>query len=916
MHRLLLILIISVSLAGYGQDYLDKEVYLVDSLDYEKISPEYQQLLNYYIQYYHDTDDDLLKISAIHMIVRSCWDINIWPKYNAWVYETTDNKLKENLSDSLRFWYGRYRAGSVYYTAWGHFYESNFELAISTFEKSGEIYFEYGDSIGGANAIDNIGSVYSTQGEMAKALEYLVEGLKIREITQDTMGLGASYNAMGIIHMLHGDYNRAIADFEKAIAFHTHVQWWSGLSSEYSNLGVTESKLGHHEKALEYHLESYRIKEILEDKSGMSLSLTNISALALLYGDTAMAIEYQNYALQLSRELGDKRGIASSMTHLGDIHLLKGEYKEGFDHLEEALKISTEIGAQMSKRLALVGLFKGYLFQGDFEAAEKYAQELVKIRKLDIKTNFAILSEQDKALYFKTMVEEYDNLYAYGNLTYDINPEITKTLYDNTLMLKGLLLKSSTAMRETILSSGDEDLTNIYENWMALKVEIADGFARGINTKSLEESANQLESELVSKSSAFDDFYIKRATNWEDIKNSLGKTDMAVEFIRYPKDLLDPDSEIIYAALLIKSTSQQPALINLCSEDDLEDVLGKINSNNIKYVNDVYGTSNESHNKLSELLWTPLMKELVGAERLYFSPVGLLHKIAFAAISIGDDKLLRDQLELVQLNSTDEMLKKEQINFTKNTEITLFGGIKYNTDTSEHVIWTYLPGSLDEVDSIRSIIDDNLKVNFYKGLQATEEKFKEIAYQSSILHLASHGFFYPDPELVRRETQKDIDMDVADLNFRGGSTNYGIWNFVNNENPLMRSGIALAAANDAWQRDAFATGEDGVLSAQEVSNLNMTNTDLVVLSACETGLGDIKGSEGVYGLQRAFKMAGVRYLIMSLWQVPDKETAEFMTLFYGQLTELNDIRKAFESAQEQMRNKYDPYFWAAFVLIE
>jgi CHAT domain-containing protein len=96
----------------------------------------------------------------------------------------------------------------------------------------------------------------------------------------------------------------------------------------------------------------------------------------------------------------------------------------------------------------------------------------------------------------------------------------------------------------------------------------------------------------------------------------------------------------------------------------------------------------------------------------------------------------------------------------------------------------------------------------------------------------------------------------------------------------------------------------------------MRKNDLVVLSACETGLGDIKGSEGVYGLQRSLKMAGVKFIIMSLWEIPDKETVEFMRIFYNNLLVVKDIRKAFSIAQKDMRSKYDPYYWGAFVLLE
>jgi CHAT domain-containing protein len=141
--------------------------------------------------------------------------------------------------------------------------------------------------------------------------------------------------------------------------------------------------------------------------------------------------------------------------------------------------------------------------------------------------------------------------------------------------------------------------------------------------------------------------------------------------------------------------------------------------------------------------------------------------------------------------------------------------------------------------------------------------------------------------------------------------------FRQSDNPLFRSGLALAGANYAWLGKPIAGIEDGILTAYEVSNMYLSNTKLVVLSACETALGDIKGSEGVYGLQRAFKIAGVQNLVMSLWKVPDAETAEFMQLFYKNLFAKQTISQAFYNTQLVMKNKYrdDPYKWAAWVLV-
>jgi CHAT domain-containing protein len=136
---------------------------------------------------------------------------------------------------------------------------------------------------------------------------------------------------------------------------------------------------------------------------------------------------------------------------------------------------------------------------------------------------------------------------------------------------------------------------------------------------------------------------------------------------------------------------------------------------------------------------------------------------------------------------------------------------------------------------------------------------------------------------------------------------------------LMRSGLVLAGANYAWKNGSNPyEKDDGILTAYEISNLNLMKTDLVVLSACETGLGDIEGSEGVYGLQRAFRMAGVEKIIMSLWQVPDKETVEFMETFYTNWLGGEEIREAFNNTQKEMSKKYkeEPEKWAAFVLLE
>ncbi|MBK9190680.1 MAG: CHAT domain-containing protein [Crocinitomicaceae bacterium] len=306
---------------------------------------------------------------------------------------------------------------------------------------------------------------------------------------------------------------------------------------------------------------------------------------------------------------------------------------------------------------------------------------------------------------------------------------------------------------------------------------------------------------------------------------------------------------------------------------------------------------------------------------VYYSPSGLLHKVSFAAICKEQDVFLSDVYNFRQMGSTGNLAFEKNTQFGELENFLLMGGVKYQSEKENESektkeVWSYLPGSLAETNTINTYLQKKkFGVNYFNGSNASEEIFKEKISSSSIVHIATHGFFFPDPEQLKEEMKTNSEQAEDEIKFRG-TTNYANWSFVNNKNPLMRSGIVLANANDVWQRDPLAEGEDGILTAQEVSNLDLRNTKLVVLSACETGLGDIKGSEGVFGLQRAFKMAGVKYLIMSLWQVPDKETSEFMILFYKNLIKEKDIPVAFQKTQKAIREKYDPYYWGAFVLIE
>jgi CHAT domain-containing protein len=301
---------------------------------------------------------------------------------------------------------------------------------------------------------------------------------------------------------------------------------------------------------------------------------------------------------------------------------------------------------------------------------------------------------------------------------------------------------------------------------------------------------------------------------------------------------------------------------------------------------------------------------------------------------------LLDKYSLNQLTSTRYLalgLKKKSQEPIE-TNIALFGGVNYNdypeiiNDESNYLMSdasflyknsitsrdladtrsgaSYLPGTKKEVENIADLLKSSKwEVTTTEGKNASENKIKAFSgtNSKSILHIATHGFAFPDKVESKRE-------ELFGTQTR--NEKYKV-----SDNPMIRCGLLFSGANMTWQGNGDSllktTNEDAVLTAYELSQLDLSNTKLVVLSACETGKGAIQGSEGTFGLKRALKLAGVDNIIVSLWKVPDDATMEMMTLFYNELAKTKMPVSSFENAQKSMRLKYpnEPKKWAGFVFV-
>ena len=542
-----------------------------------------------------------------------------------------------------------------------------------------------------------------------------------------------------------------------------------------------------------------------------------------------------------------------------------------------------------------------------------------------------------------------DMIYSFLSRHVDQCPDLAGYIYNDELVKKGMVMRVIKSKMEAALSSNDTSLINNLDRWLLLREQISKlsllpVSERKSNISRLEIEAKKLEDEMYYKL-----YTIQKdksiSTDWKNVQKSLKPGEAAIEFFNF--DYFDfskgrfPDSTL-YFALVIRPEYKYPKMISLFSGQDFGGFLqrnkGRTQFDQVRrlytWPSGAYLDKNRG-DSLYNYIWKPIEKEILGANTIYYSPSGLLHKISFNSIPVNDSLSLIDLYNLRQMTSTALVItKKDSFMLSEEYKALLYGGIFYDIDSTSMGFsagkykvhgdffihdrsfevtdsirgggtWAYLDGTLKEVNIIDSMfVGNKVETKMFSRSDAVEESFRySVDYHPEIIHIATHGFFLPEPPPPPRDTLNPFAYDQKSQ--------------VNTDETMLRSGLLFAGANSTWQGKKPGIGlDDGILTAYEISRLNLSRTKLVVLSACETGLGEVKGSEGVFGLQRAFKLAGVEFIIMSLWQIPDEQTVELMRLFYSAWLGGKDIRDAFHYAQQEMNKEYEPYFWAAFVLLE
>lgn len=763
--------------------------------------------------------------------------------------------------------------------------------------------------------------LYSQKGENLKAMELFVDiypHFKGRNDYNEANIL----NNQGMCYIELGNYVKAEKKYFESLKIHQSIDTnTKHYIAALGNLGRLYFDQSAYDKSIHFYERSKLITEnILGKASQEYVSIVNSMANVMLYSQQFdKAVVYYEESLKYIEQVFSKDHpiVLDLLGNVGHSLCALQMFDEGVKILENVSERSVKIMGKASYKTLhyKTNLAMAYHATDKKEAAKQEMLNLLFNIDKNVNYNLKYMNESASLALLNKMNLYYSSIYSY---LYDKNKDdqIVEACFNSTLKNKGKLLESNTALKNQVARTKNARLIETYEQWVDKVKTLSNLQSSGTSIDldildQTQEEAEELEETLMMLSTDFANKMTKDY-DWKQIQERLKDQEIIIEFLRIEHQQKFIKDTIQYGAFVLDKKMDHPLFIPVCNEFELKKLLGEVAANNLNYIQQVYGKSNEK-SKLHDLIIRPITPYLQGKTKVYISPDGLLHKVAFPAISDGN-QYFGGLFEVKIINSGSALLD-EASNTIEILKPLLIGGVDYNKNGESEEIWKYLSGTKTEVSGISDLLkQQKISISLLTGQDATEENFSDEINNVNMIHIATHGFFYPEPSLTQQVVLQET-KNVEDISFRGGTSGTGYNYYVTNNDPMMRSGIALSGANQIWNQSDIPLSKDGVLTALDFSLMDLQHIDLVVLSACETGLGDIKGSEGVYGLQRSLKLAGARNIVMSLWQVPDQETKEFMLYFYQELMNSRNIEAAFIKTQRAMSKKYDPYYWGAFILL-
>lgn len=718
-------------------------------------------------------------------------------------------------------------------------------------------------------------SLYNNEGNYQKALNYAQEKLKIDKTRNEVNAL--SYLDIAYAYQKMRDSVNCFLTFDSIFCFIDKLNEPKEIAFLYKQRGYAYLDFSMYKNALkDYEMANEilatKYNEHDEDRTDL---LCSVGALYYKLRNYEKAIDYQKaYAEGMKALYGE--GSPSYLTAL--TYLAKAKGYGG--HTQEGCQI--------------------------FSKAAKLIRDRVRSQ-----LPFYTSSERGQL-----WTEFLNGMTPFAIDTKETQTEFTEVCYDNLIQTKSFLLQTERSSFDVIKRNGTEsDLKEfiIISNLNRIIKDIERDSLKldADSVISLISRLDSLERDLSVKCRSFGDITSFMDIGYKDIKGALNENEVLIDYT----DFYPESGGRVYAAYFVEKKQNYPLLKKLFAESTID----SLGFNSLaKYYNSSKGQ------EMTKLIWDPLKNHVKEGTTVYYVPSQILFQIVLESLPLEDGTLLGDHYNFVRLSSSREVLNVRShfsLDMAPQDEAVLYGGLEYNvsvdtmvqeskkydvshlmTTRGEEVrgdsIFSPLPYTKEEIDKIGGILQSyDVSVRPYSGAKGTEESFVSMDGKSpKILHVATHGFYYTSDK-------------ANETNYLRGYTD-----------AMLLSGIVLAGGNAAWQgKELPEKVMEGILTAYDIASLDLSNTDLVVLSACQTGRGEAT-AEGLFGLQRAFKKAGAKTIVMSLWDVDDKVTKEFMVKFYENLTANGwNKQKAFNETKNFFRDNSDysdPYYWAGFVMLD
>lgn len=800
--------------------------------------------------------------------------------------------------------------------------------------------------------LSNLGLIYLVQGKTLSAESLIVESLIESEKTLGKASAAyiANLNNFAKLHQSLGKYNEAEKEFNEALQL-CQSFFGEGMQKAIilNNKAMLLHVMGRYDEAFELMNQAMKSSEVAPKKflKGGKNSFDNRkfrANLATMYQLSGRYEEAEQNFLAIKKVFenrGQSKNIeyAGLLNQLGILYIQMGKNELVHDLLLQSGEIYRKrFGDQnvyFAKVLNDLGNF--YRQTGNYEGAEKQLTRAYKVRGeileplhpdyihtqedlaiLYWKTNrpqeayalykdvmdktvdftnryFPPMSEAEKTKFWDITSPRFQRFFNFSMENMGSITALQSDFYNYHIATKALLINSTNKVKQAILNSSDAALKVDYMQWLDQKEQLAQmyGFSKeklaeqNINLKEIEQKVNTMERSLSERSSLFTAGYTSHQVTYEQIIDVLNDNEAVVDIVRVRGFDQNFNDKAKYVAFVLKKGSGIQ-VIELDNGSQLETRYGKYYRTAIQQrLPDEYSY---------EQFWSRIDPALTGKKILYVSPDGVYNQLNLNTLKNDKDIYNVNRYDISIVGNAKDLIDiktRKPGNTAKNAF--LLGFPDYATDAVPP-----LPGTKVELDNISKVLKAaRYDVTTRMQKEATEKSIKSIK-APMVVHIATHGYF------------------LQDVAASEGSV-YGVNAENASNNPLLRSGLILADAEGAVNQEKaidVSNSENGILTAYEAMNLDLEGTNLVIMSACETGLGDVKSGEGVYGLQRSFLVAGADALIMSLWKVDDEATQLLMSNFYTNWIKSGNKQQAFKQAQVQLLTKYkEPYYWGAFVMI-